>query len=94
MPPWNGRRLFARHTAGAALLLLLHTTNSAALATSSQSPAVLCVERLDATGDQAFSFIIEVRPVNAFSCDNWTLDVRRSSNPPAWMYSRALSAVL
>ena len=60
--------------------LYLYDTSFVEIRSSTQRPVVVCVERPDTSGDRSFEFVIEVRPFNAFSCDNWTLDIRRTSS--------------
>lgn len=61
--------------------LYLYNTSFIQLAssTATSSNDFICVERQEAAGDRTFDVIIEVRPVYAFPCDNWTLDVRRTT---------------
>jgi hypothetical protein len=58
--------------------LYLYDTNFAQVASATQRPAEICVERPDTSGDQSFEFIVEVRPstLSVATTGRWTSDER------------------
>ena len=51
---------------------------------ASGQPPTICVGRDDVNGqDRTFDVLIEVRPSGVYGCDNWTLEVRRTTNVPS-----------
>ena len=50
-------------------------------------PPTICVARNDVFGqDRTFDIIIEVRPVGFYGCDNWTLDIRKTTGVPTCVH--------